>query len=90
MTAVGFLIKELKNDGSESYLLYHLIGQARIEVLMLGDDITKVDKIKIVLCDRFEFESSVNEIIYIIMARKQGMEEGLIEHLLLSFYKKVF
>ena len=48
---------------------------------MLGDDLTKVDKIKIALCDRFEFESSVNEILFRIMTRKQGMEEGLIEYL---------
>ena len=74
-------IKGLKNDSAASYLLYHLIGQARIEVLMLGEDLTKVDKIKIALCDRFELESSANEIIYRIMARKQGMEEGMIEYL---------
>ena len=74
-------IKGLKKDGAASYLLYHVIGQARIVVLILGDDLTKVNKIKISLCDRFEFESSVNEIIYRIMARKQGTEEGLIEYL---------
>ena len=39
----------VKNDGVSSYLLYHVIGQTRIEVLRLGDDLTKVDKIKIVL-----------------------------------------
>ena len=84
-------IKVLKIDGATSYLLYHLIGQARIEVLVLGDDLAKLDKIKIDILyryikyiskyDRFEFESSVNEILYRIMARKQGMEEGLIEYL---------
>ena len=58
-----------------------MIGQAGIEVLMLGDDLAKVDEIKIALCDRFEFESSANVIIYRIMARKQGTEEGLIEYL---------
>ena len=42
-------IKGLKNDGVASYLLYHMIGQTRIEVLMLGDDLTKVDNIKIAL-----------------------------------------
>ena len=51
---------------------------------MLGDDLTKVDKIKIALCNIFEFES-MNEIIYRIVARKKCMEKGFIEYLDVMF-----
>ena len=74
-------IKGLKEDAAASYILYHLAGQARIEVLMLGEDLTKVDQIRKALLDRFEFENSINEIIYRIMARKQSSEEGVMEYL---------
>ena len=74
-------IKGVKEDAAASYILYHLAGQARIEVLMLGEDLTKVDQIRKALLDRFEFENSINEIIYRIMARKQSSEEGVMEYL---------
>ena len=56
-------IKGLKGDSAVSYVLYHLTGQARIYVLMLGDDLTKLEKIRAALCDRFEFETIVS-IVY--------------------------
>ena len=73
--------KRVEGRCSGIICIYHLTGQARIDVLKLGDDLTKLEKIRAALCDRFEFENSVHEIIYRIMARKQSIEEGVMEYL---------
>ena len=86
-TEVGRWIRELNecvrlkgiNDSeAASFACYHVIGAAKIYlVMMLGEDMTDIIKIKECLRDRYASSKSKGEMIYSIMARKQGDTESV-------------
>ena len=86
-TEVGRWIRELNecvrlkgiNDSeAASFACYHVIGAAKIYlVMMLGEYMTDIIKIKESLRDRYASSKSKGEMIYSIMARKQGDTESV-------------
>ena len=56
-----------------SFWLYHLEGNAKIEVLMMCNDLTDIESIRSCLELQFGEVDTKNELVYKIMSRKQKL-----------------
>ena len=63
-------LRGLKGDMGASFWLYHLEGNAKIEVLMMCKDLTDIESIRSCLDLRFGEVDTKNELVYKIMSRK--------------------
>ena len=70
-------LKGLKENDAASFACYHVKGEAKIELMMLGDDMINITKLKECLRERYTLSRGKSAIIYDIMARKQGESESV-------------
>lgn len=74
-------IRKLVKEEAASFMLYHIEGDAKMEVMMMCGDVTSTTKIMETLEERYLSETSLNEVIYRIMARKQLEGESNVEYM---------
>ena len=70
-----------QKEEAASFMLYHIEGDAKREVMMICGDVTSTTKIMETQKERYLSESSLNEVIYRIMSRKQLESESNVEYM---------